>query len=103
MTGSAEPPFAVQVRIYGRVQGVWFRAWTAEAATDLGLAGWVRNRADGSVEALFVGTANDVEAMVAKCREGPPAARVDKVVRDVPATPPEAEISATGFRQLPTI
>lgn len=103
MTASADPPAAVQVRIYGRVQGVWFRAWTAQAASALGLAGWVRNRADGSVEALFVGPPADIEAMVMKCREGPPAARVDEVIRETPATPPGAEIRAAGFRQLPTV
>ncbi len=103
MSGSGDPLEAVQVRIYGRVQGVWFRAWTEKMATALGLAGWVRNRADGSVEALFVGPPDDVETMVARCREGPPAARVDEVVRDVPATPPEAQIRAAGFRQLPTL
>jgi acylphosphatase len=103
MSGSGDPLDAVQVRIYGRVQGVWFRAWTVKAATALGLAGWVRNRADGSVEALFVGLADDIESMVARCREGPPAARVDEVVREVLATPPVAEIRAAGFRQLPTL
>ena len=103
MSGADDPLKAVQVRIYGRVQGVWFRAWTVQAATDLGLAGWVRNRADGSVEALFVGAADAVEAMVAKCHEGPPVARVDEVVREDPATLSEAAVRAAGFRQLPTL
>ncbi len=103
MSGSADSLQAVQVRIYGRVQGVWFRAWTEQAATALELGGWVRNRTDGCVEALFVGPADDIESMVAKCLEGPLAARVDEVVREVPSTPPEAEIRAAGFQQLPTL
>ncbi|MDH3738225.1 MAG: acylphosphatase [Alphaproteobacteria bacterium] len=93
---------AVQVQIYGRVQGVWFRAWTATTASDLGLAGWVRNRSDGSVEALFVGAATEIEAMIEKCRQGPPAARVDDIVRETRANEPLNEIRAAGFRKLPT-
>ena len=100
MSDPAAPPTAIRVRIYGRVQGVWFRSWTVKAATALGLAGWVRNRADGSVEALFVGPPADVETMIAQCREGPPAARVDEVVRETPST----ELpKVRGFHQLPTI
>lgn len=99
--GSDDREQAVRVRIYGRVQGVWFRGWTVTAATGLGLSGWVRNRADGSVEAFFVGPPADVETMIAKCGDGPPAARVDEVVRQAPVTEPLEEISAAGFRQLP--
>lgn len=73
MTG---PVHVVRLRVRGRVQGVAFRAWTADMAGELGLSGWVRNRRDGSVEALFAGTREGVEAMVGQCREGPPAARV---------------------------
>ncbi len=87
---------AVRVRIEGRVQGVWFRAWTAQEATALGLDGWVRNRADGTVEALFAGPADAVEEMVEACREGPPAARVT----DVAARPADAP-EKPGFHQLP--
>ncbi len=75
----------VCVRISGRVQGVWFRAWTEQQAAAIGLDGWVRNRRDGTVEALFAGEDALVDQMVAACHEGPPAARVD-VVRVVPAT-----------------
>jgi acylphosphatase len=89
---------AVRVVVSGRVQGVWFRAWTVETATGLGLAGWVRNRADGSVEALFAGPADAVETMIARCHDGPPAAQVD-AVRATPADPPDE----AGFRQLPTV
>lgn len=70
---------AVHVRVIGRVQGVFYRAWTGQTARALGLAGWVRNRGDGSVEAVFSGPAKAVAAMIEKCQQGPPAARVEKV------------------------
>lgn len=69
----------VQVRITGRVQGVSYRAWTADAAAELGLRGWVRNRRDGSVEAIFSGPDVAVADMLKRCKSGPPAARVDRV------------------------
>ena len=78
--GDARPlTHSAQVRIHGKVQGVWFRAWTVVEATALGLRGWVRNRSDGSVEALFVGDPEAVQAMVGRCRIGPPAARVERI------------------------
>lgn len=61
------------------VQGVFFRYETRERARERGLAGWVRNRPDGRVEAVFEGPAEAVEKMVAWCHEGPPLARVDEV------------------------
>ena len=67
----------VHVRITGRVQGVWFRAWTMETAKSLSLSGWVRNRRDGSVEAVFSGPEKNVDEMLIRCRQGPPLARVD--------------------------
>ena len=70
---------AIQVRISGRVQGVGFRAWTERQASALGLSGWVRNRADGDVEAVFSGPEQAVEAMLAACRRGPRLASVTKV------------------------
>ena len=70
---------SVRVRIDGCVQGVGYRYWTEGAAADLGLTGWVRNRRDGSVEALFAGPATDVRQMLDRCREGPPASRVTAV------------------------
>jgi len=80
---------AVKARIKGRVQGVCFRARTCEEATAKGLAGWVRNCADGTVEAVFAGLAAAVDAMLAQCQIGPPAARVHEVetraVEPVPA------------------
>jgi acylphosphatase len=67
------------VTIRGRVQGIGYRAWTEVTALKCGLQGWVRNRRDGSVEALFVGEDGLVLAMIEACRRGPPGARVDFV------------------------
>jgi acylphosphatase len=67
------------VIVHGRVQGVGFRAWTETTALRLGLEGWVRNRRDGSVEALLAGTPDTVAAMLALIRRGPPGARVDRI------------------------
>lgn len=68
-----------RIRVRGLVQGVWFRQSTADEARRLGLEGWVRNLADGSVEAEAQGPRDRVEALVAWCRRGPPAARVEGV------------------------
>jgi acylphosphatase len=81
----------VRVRIEGRVQGVSFRYWTEETARALSLSGWVRNRRDGSVEALFSGPAEDVAEMLIRCHDGPSAAVVSTVEvleegGDAPAT-----------------
>jgi len=65
--------------IHGRVQGVWYRGWSVETARGLGLAGWVRNRRDGTVEMVVAGPEGAVEAMIARCRQGPAAARVDRI------------------------
>lgn len=67
----------VHIYISGRVQGVFFRAETQRTALSLNLAGWVQNREDGGVEALFEGEDKAVDQMTAWCRSGPPAARVD--------------------------
>jgi acylphosphatase len=69
----------VRVRIEGRVQGVFFRATCRRVAADLGVAGWVRNAADGSVEAVFEGEPEAVQAILDWCREGPPHAHVRSV------------------------
>jgi len=69
----------IAVRISGRVQGVAYRAWTRDEARARKLRGWVRNRPDGSVEAVFAGPADAVEGMLQACRSGPPAARVDDI------------------------
>lgn len=82
--------------ISGRVQGVGYRAWMAEQATALGVDGWVRNRPDGTVEALISGTADAVEELARACRRGPRFAQVDAIVEEI-ADPPEAP----GFRQIP--
>ena len=66
--------------VTGRVQGVGFRYFVADAAGDEGLGGWVRNLRDGRVEALVEGEAQAVDRFEAKIRSGPPAARVDNVV-----------------------
>jgi acylphosphatase len=65
------------VVIRGRVQGVGYRAWVQDQALRLDLEGWVRNRRDGAVEAVFSGTEEDVAAAVEACHRGPPGARVD--------------------------
>lgn len=69
----------VRVRLAGRVQGVWFRGWTLEMARLLGIRGWVRNRRDGSVEALFSGETDAVDDMIELCGDGPTHARVDRL------------------------
>lgn len=97
MRGEASD-IAVRVTVAGRVQGVWYRGWTCATAQSKGLRGWVRNRRDGTVEALFIGPAAAVEAMVAACHEGPPLARVARVERMA-----AADDGSTGFRQLPTL
>lgn len=88
----------VRVRIAGRVQGVGYRYWTERVATEIGLSGWVRNRRDGTVEAVFSGPADDVARMIARCRDGPLSAQVTSVdvVEGEPAPPSQ------GFGVLPT-
>ncbi len=88
---------AVRVVIEGRVQGVWYRGWTLDQARARHLDGWVRNKRDGTVEALFSGPADRVRAMIEACRQGPPAARVS-AVREFPDQPP----AEPGFEQLTT-
>ncbi len=68
-----------KVVIHGIVQGVFFRASTREEAIRIGVGGWVRNLADGTVEALFEGEKKKVEEILGWCHQGPPGARVDKV------------------------
>lgn len=78
---------AVRVLVEGEVQGVWFRGWTCQTAAGFGLTGWVRNRYDGSVEAVFAGPPATVERMIDACRRGPPAARVTRLTVE-PAVDP---------------
>jgi acylphosphatase len=68
-----------KVIIEGRVQGVFFRYYTQEMASKLGLEGWVKNRKDGRVEAIFEGDNEKVDQMIQWCHRGPPEARVMKV------------------------
>jgi acylphosphatase len=77
----------------GRVQGVWFRETCRQEADQLGVAGWVTNRHDGAVEAVFEGADADVDRMVAWARQGPPRARVDHL-----AVHEETPTGETGFR-----
>jgi acylphosphatase len=89
---------SIRVRITGRVQGVWYRGWTVDQARRLGLSGWVRNRRDGSVEAVFSGPEPAVRAAIEQCRQGPPAALVREVTEQIEPGPVEP-----GFRQAPTV
>ncbi len=89
---------AVRVRIEGRVQGVGFRYWVMEQANALGLDGWVRNRRDGAVEAVFAGPADAVAEMLRRCHDGPAFARVARVNEQPEPGPVEA-----GFNALPTV
>jgi acylphosphatase len=83
---------AVRVTVSGRVQGVFFRTSCAGLARELGVAGWIRNRPDGDVEAVFEGPDDAVERLVAWCHEGPSHAQVDRV--DVVGEPASGR---TGF------
>ena len=92
------------VMVRGRVQGVGFRAWVHHQAELRGLDGWVRNRRDGSVEALFRGDAGTIGAMVEVCRKGPSFAHVESVERLDDADPEaDAATPAGGFRVLGTV
>jgi len=85
--------------ISGRVQGVGYRDWALATGRGLGVSGWVRNRSDGSVEALVVGEEDAVGAMIEACRQGPSLARVDAI--DV--EPVDLDVLPEGFTRLPTI
>ena len=87
----------VRLRITGRVQGVGYRLWATRTGTSLGLRGWVRNRSDGSVEALVTGTPDDVSALVKASGTGPPGAQVAHV-----AVMPDEDDGGDGFVALPT-
>ena len=87
----------VRLRVTGRVQGVGYRLWVMRTAAHLGLRGWVRNRTDGSVEALVTGAPDDIAAMIEACRNGPPGARVADV-----AAAPDEEDGSVGFEARPT-
>lgn len=84
--------------IAGRVQGVGYRDWMAREAARLGVAGWVRNRRDGTVEALVAGDVAAVQALLSACRRGPLLARVDSITEEFAEAPAEP-----GFRRLPNV
>ena len=88
----------VGVAITGRVQGVGYRAWCQTEAMSLGLDGWVRNRRDGRVEAVFAGSADGVANMLGRVWRGPPGAEISSVAPLEIALPP-----GNGFRILPTV
>lgn len=88
MSLAPQPDTAVRVVVLGRVQGVFFRSSAREQGERLGLAGWVRNRTDDSVEAHFQGPPALVDAMLDWCRDGPPAARVEELICEAAAVDP---------------
>jgi acylphosphatase len=96
----AEHEMIVRLMISGYVQGVGYRAWMEMEARAVGVSGWVRNRLNGDVEALFAGPPDAVEALCAACWRGPAHARVDKV--EVVEVDPAALGSGAGFRQIAT-
>jgi acylphosphatase len=91
------------VIVSGRVQGVGFRAWVELQALQRGIAGWVRNRYAGTVEAVFVGSALAVEAMIAACDQGPASARVERVEAREATAEELAAVDRSGFVSLPTV
>jgi acylphosphatase len=93
-----------RVTIIGRVQGVGYRAWVEHQARAHHLEGWVRNRRDGSVEALFAGPVEVVSEMVTRCRRGPASARVDAIQDDdVHSDALNLRRAGEGFSVLPTL
>ncbi|KAK9290031.1 hypothetical protein L1049_008194 [Liquidambar formosana] len=94
----SSPSKTVRVVIKGRVQGVFYRDWTVENAKELGLKGWVRNRRDGSVEALFNGNPDSVQEMEQRCRRGPPSAVVTGL-----EIFPSSNDPGTGFERKQTV
>jgi acylphosphatase len=94
----------VHITFHGRVQGVGFRAWIEREALARALDGWVRNREDGSVEAVLAGAASAVEAALDACRQGPPGAHVDQLdIREEEAAGLIPSSRPAGFYVLPTV
>ncbi len=88
---------ALRVHIEGRVQGVGYRYWVVDQASNLGLDGWVRNCLDGRVEMVVSGPQEALEEILQRCHAGPSFARVDRVTAE-----PETALVEPGFRALPT-
>jgi len=97
MTESDDDRRTVAVRIEGRVQGVYYRAWTDQNARALGLDGWVRNVSDGSVEAVFSGPPDKIAEMLRRCADGPSDAKVTAVIVTYEGGAPRS-----GFRVIGT-
>ena len=94
----------MRLTVAGRVQGVGFRVFVARAARARGLRGWVRNRRDGTVEALVAGTSEAVAALLAAVRSGPPGSRVDSVQTAAVTDSPELRARiGQGFSIAPTV
>jgi acylphosphatase len=89
---------ARHLKIEGRVHGVGYRDWLVREASRLGLYGWVRNRRDGSVEALVAGDEASVRTLLSACRRGPALARVDRITESFAEPPAEP-----GFQRLPSL
>lgn len=96
MGGSGGARTRCRVVVHGLVQGVWFRESCRRQADELGVAGWVANRADGTVEAVVEGRADAVARLVSWCRQGPPRAEVTGV--DVTEQPIDGSAPLVGFR-----
>ena len=93
----------IHIRIFGRVQGVGFRAWAVRQADELSLSGWVRNRIDGSVEIMADGPVSKTDEFLIRCQKGPLLARVDRVMPVGRPDAPIPVIQAEVFRQQPTV
>ena len=94
----------VHVTIRGRVQGIGFRAFIERQAQERALDGWVRNRKDGSVEAVFAGPSGAIDEVLAACRQGPRGARVDGLdLREEDAAGLIPSSRPTGFFVMPTV
>lgn len=94
----------VRLVVHGRVQGVGYRAWLAGEARRLGVEGWVRNRADGTVEAVLGGEDGVIEALITACREGPASARVREIETHASdAAEAARNPNGRGFGKMPTL
>jgi len=91
------PEKTVRLRITGNVQGVGYRIWATRTAAGLGLRGWVRNRLDGSVEALATGAPEQIAVLIEACRRGPYGARVAELT-----VVPDEDDGSIGFTAVPT-
>lgn len=100
----SKPRAILHVTIRGQVQGVGYRAWVEYQAAASHLEGWVRNRRDGSVEAVFAGAPKAVAEMVALCRHGPPSAKIEAVLKET-ADAEQLDLRRAGeaFSVLPTV